>query len=185
MSREQFERLPEGPPYYDYVDGEAIEVNRPTVRHQIILGRLFNVLWEYVHANNLGLVAPEVNVTLSTGNFYGPDIVYLKTEHLSRYHEHRGEIVGTPDLIVEVLSASTAAYDRNEKMEDYHRAGVPWLWYVDQDTLAIEEYQWTPDGYLRRAPLRASRKFKPSLFPDLEIDLPKLLGANGPQEEHV
>jgi hypothetical protein len=37
MSREQFLQLPEGPPFYDYVNGEAIEVNRPSVRHQYIL----------------------------------------------------------------------------------------------------------------------------------------------------
>jgi hypothetical protein len=37
MSREQFLQLPEGPPYYDYVNGEAIEVNRPSVRHQYLL----------------------------------------------------------------------------------------------------------------------------------------------------
>jgi Uma2 family endonuclease len=40
MSREQFLQLPEGPPFYDYVNGEAIEVNRPSVRHQYILIRL-------------------------------------------------------------------------------------------------------------------------------------------------
>lgn len=165
MGREQFGRLPEGPPYYGYIDREAIEVDRPTVRHQVIIGRFFNVPGEHVQANNLGLVAPEVNVTLSTGHFYGPDIVYLKTEHLSYYHEHRGEMIGTPDLIVEILSVSTAAYDPNEKREDYHRSGVHGLWYIDQDTFVIEEYQWMPDGYLRRTPFHPPRRFKPASFP--------------------
>jgi hypothetical protein len=30
MSKEEFAKLPEGPPFYDYIGGEAIEVNRPT-----------------------------------------------------------------------------------------------------------------------------------------------------------
>ena len=32
MSPEEFERLPEGPPFYDYIDGEAIEAVEAEVR---------------------------------------------------------------------------------------------------------------------------------------------------------
>ncbi len=46
MSREEFEKLLEGPPCCDYINGEAIEVDRPTGRHQHIVGRLWNTLWE-------------------------------------------------------------------------------------------------------------------------------------------
>lgn len=47
MSREQFEKLPEGPPFYDYTHGEAIEAKRPSGRHQQIQMRLGNALWEH------------------------------------------------------------------------------------------------------------------------------------------
>ena len=36
MSLEEFERLPEGPPFYDYVNGEAIKQGKRTGRHQDI-----------------------------------------------------------------------------------------------------------------------------------------------------
>ncbi len=77
MSREQFLQLPEGPPYYDYVNGEAIEVNRPSVRHQYILIRLASQLMAYVEPRQLGLVAGDCNLELPNGNIYAPDILYL------------------------------------------------------------------------------------------------------------
>jgi Uma2 family endonuclease len=54
MSREQFLQLPEGPPFYDYVNGEAIEVNRPSVKHQYLLIRLASRLMEYVESRQQG-----------------------------------------------------------------------------------------------------------------------------------
>jgi len=127
MTREEFERLPEGPPFYDYVNGEAVEVNRPTGRHQQIVLRLGNRLWEHARGNSLGEIYPDIDVELPNGNVYGPDIVFLSTEHLDRYDEASGDIHGAPDLVVEVLSPSTAAYDRVEKFREYHEAGVAWV----------------------------------------------------------
>jgi Uma2 family endonuclease len=177
MTREEFERLPEGPPFYDYVDGEAVEVNRPTGRHQQIVFRLASFLWEHAHAGGLGDVFSDIDVELPNGNVYGPDVVFLSKEHFDRYDEETGDIRGAPDLVVEVLSASTAAYDRVEKFREYHGAGVAWVWFVDQVSLAVEECQWTPDGYLWLGAAGFGQVFRPRLFPGLEINLKELIGA--------
>jgi Uma2 family endonuclease len=76
MSREQFLQLPEGPPYYDYVNGEAIEVNRPSVRHQEILLALGASLLAHVQSRGLGRVLIEVNLELPNGNIYTPDLLF-------------------------------------------------------------------------------------------------------------
>jgi Uma2 family endonuclease len=177
MSKEEFRLLPEGPPFYDYVNGEAVEVNRPSVRHQQIMVRLCNLLWEYAQAKDAGLIAPDVDVELPTGHTFGPDIVFLSKEHLDRYDEDTGDIYGTPDLVVEILSPTNAEYDRYEKFVYYHEAGVPWVWFVEQDTLTIEEFCWQEGGYLWTGAVRGGKVFKPKLFPDLEINLKELVGA--------
>lgn len=176
MTREEFDRLPEGPPYYDYIEGEAVEVNRPTGRHQMIEMRLANALWEHVQANALGEVFPEIDVALPTGNVVGPDILFLSTERRHLYDDVKGDLYGAPDLVVEILSPSTAAYDRTEKFVHYYRAEVAWVWFVDQDSLVIEEYRWTPEGYLRSVPVNTGQLLRPGLFPGLEIDLRNLMG---------
>ncbi|MCX7993037.1 MAG: Uma2 family endonuclease, partial [Fimbriimonadales bacterium] len=94
MSREQFLQLPEGSPYYDYIQGEAIEVNRPTGEHQKLVVWMAYNLWDYVRQNNLGDVWSDINVDLPTGNLVGPDIVYLASENFHLYS--RGSIQGTP-----------------------------------------------------------------------------------------
>ena len=175
MSREEFEKLPEGPPYYDYINGEAIEVNRPTGRHQEIVGVIWFALRSFLAEKNLGRVWFDIDVLLPTGNTVGPDISVLLAEHLDRYDEQIGDLIGVPDLVVEVSSPSTAEYDRIEKMRAYHQAGVPWVWLVDQESLAIEEFQWTQDGYLRVTAVKGGEEFRPKLFPDFSINLKALL----------
>ncbi|MEJ5384532.1 MAG: Uma2 family endonuclease [Fimbriimonadales bacterium] len=174
MSREQFLQLPEGPPFYDYVNGEAIEVNRPSVRHQYLLIRLASQLIEHVESRQLGLVAGDCNLELPNGNIYAPDIFYLSRQNLSAYDAARGYVRGAPDLVVEILSPSTAEYDRTQKMSDYAACGVPWVWLIDQETLLVEEYQWTPEGYLRRQAVDARTPFRPLLFPDLTLEMAQL-----------
>lgn len=175
MTRAEFDRLPEGPPFYDYVHGEAIEVNRPTIRHQQIVFRLANQLWEYAEARDLGLVSADTSVELPNGNVYGPDVLYLRKEHLDRL-DPSGYVRGIPDLAVEVLSRTTASYDRTTKLRDYQQNRIPWVWIIDQDTLAVEEYQWTPDGYLWIAGIAPGELFRPALFPELVIDFSRLIG---------
>jgi Uma2 family endonuclease len=53
---------------------------------------------------------------------------------------------------------------------------VAWYWIIDGETLAIEEYRATPEGYVRVASVIAGEEFRPALFPGLTINLTALLG---------
>src|SRR5689334_2903347 len=66
MTPEEFEALPEGPPYYEYINGEAIEMNKPTRRHQRIELRLGGLLDSHPASNSLGEVSQQVDVGLPT-----------------------------------------------------------------------------------------------------------------------
>jgi len=176
MSREEFEKLPEGPPYYDYIGGEAIEVNRPTGKHQRIVVYLTFALDQFLRSRQLGVAYADIDVLLPTGTVVGPDISVLFSEHLDRYNEQKGDIEGVPDLVVEVLSPTTASYDRVDKFAEYFRAGVPWVWFVDQEALTVEEFKWTVDGYLLTQVVKSGETFKPKALPDFELNLKALLG---------
>ena len=176
MSLEEFERIPEGPPFYDYIDGEAIKVNKPTGRHQDVEHELTHALKEFVKPRGLGRVYHNIDVKLPIGNWVGPDIVFISEEHMDRYDQKKGDLYGAPDLAVEISSPSTAAYDRMVKFDQYRLSEVSWLWIVDQDSLAIEEYQWTPAGYLRVGGALGTETFRPRLFEGLEINLAALTG---------
>jgi Uma2 family endonuclease len=52
-----------------------------------------------------------------------------------------------PDLIVEVLSASTAANDRGIKFDDYAAHGVAEYWLLEPATEGVEQYRLNGQAY--------------------------------------
>ena len=175
MTLAEFHALPEGPPYYEFEHGEFIPKNQPTANHQETSGVLFSVIRPHVIANALGRIWPEVEVDLTPGHGYAPDLTFLATENLDRL-QPEGFIAGAPDLVVEILSPHTARRDRTSKRRAYQAAGVPWLWLVDPDELVIEEYRLTPDGYLLAQSVGPVELFNPGVFVGLSINLAELLG---------
>jgi Uma2 family endonuclease len=175
MTKEEFYQLPEGPPDYEFEDGEVILLPRPHERHQGIIGAFIEVLQPYIRTRRLGRIRIEIDVDLTETRAYVPDIVYVSTEHLDRLGAD-GRIHGAPDLAVEISSRSSVSRDRIRKFEAYAQAGVSWYWLVDQDTLTIEEYHLRQEGYVRTASVDEGEVFRPGLFPGLEIDLRELVG---------
>ncbi len=52
-----------------------------------------------------------------------------------------GDVHGVPDLVIEVLSPSTSAYDRTLKRKHYLEAGLGELWLIDIDSRAVETWR--------------------------------------------
>jgi Uma2 family endonuclease len=178
-----FDALPEGPPDYEFEGGRLIAMPRPHPRHQAILRELTAELTMYLRAHRSGTCWPEVDVQLSRRRVYVPDLVYLAQERRDGYSESRGRIVGSPDLVVEIVSPASASRDRVAKFNAYREAAVPWYWLIDSQSLAIEEYKLMPEGYLAVARIGAGEMFRPQLFPDLAINLAALLDETVEQGE--
>lgn len=111
-----------------------------------------------------------------------PDLSYLAADHLDRFSDDIA-IQGAPDLVVEVVSPSTASRDRSGKLRAYHQAGVAWYWLVESDTLLITEFKHTPEGYLVAQSVAASDEFAPALFPGLSLRMADLLPDRNVEEE--
>ena len=116
---------------YELLDGDLIMVPAPNLKHQHVLGNLHYRLRQFITEHGTGrlLLAP-CDVFLSDTNVVQPDLLFV-----SRQREHLlsdGEKVrGAPDLVVEILSPSTADKDRGSKRELYGRHGVAEYWLVD------------------------------------------------------
>ena len=68
-------------------------------------------------------------VKLADDQIYQPDVLFVSRDRLSLIERHG--ISGAPDLVIEILSASTARYDRGPKLRAYERTGVREVWLVD------------------------------------------------------
>jgi Uma2 family endonuclease len=95
----------------------------PNVEHQNISMNLGLPLAQLVRRNRLGIVlmAP-MDVVLDNYNVVQPDILYISNER--RHIITAANISEAPDLVIEILSPSTAERDRELKRKLYKRFGV-------------------------------------------------------------
>ena len=118
---EDYSKLPEGA-RYQLINGCLIMTPAPTIYHQKLIGRIYLALAQYVSTHQLGdvLLSP-VDVYLTESEAYQPDIIFVSTRQQSIIGEEK--VTGAPDLVIEVLSPSTAYYDLRHKMRIYEESG--------------------------------------------------------------
>ena len=115
---------------YELLDGDLVTIATPGELHQSVSAQLGWRLVQFASENNSGRVyhAP-FDVVLSDTDVVQPDLLFISNE---RDHIITPEnIQGAPDLVVEVLSPSTATRDRTFKRTLYARHGVKEYWMVD------------------------------------------------------
>ncbi|MDK2887512.1 MAG: hypothetical protein PWP72_390 [Thermoanaerobacter sp.] len=131
-------KLPEGAPY-QLIGGEFVLTPAPSTYHQIISMKLEFQIVTFVTRQNLGLVlhAP-IDVYLGETETYQPDIIFIARERMNIIEPQR--INGAPDLVVEILSPTTAYYDLRKKFKVYERCGVKEYWIVDPEEKSIQVF---------------------------------------------
>jgi Uma2 family endonuclease len=82
---------------------------------------------------------------------------------------------GAPDWIAEVLSPSTASYDRTTKLAAYERAGVPEIWLIDPADRTVAIYRIAAGHYTQPIVLELSGQTGITAVPGVSIDWDRLL----------
>ena len=164
--------LPEGAPY-QLLDGEMILAPSPTQRHQNISAILYRALFQFISANELGRVwfAP-LDVVLSDHDVAQPDLLFVSNSRSDIVTE--ANIQGAPDLVVEILSPSTAQYDKEYKLGLYGRHGVREYWLVDPDAETVEVLVAGEQGLVLSAAYRGGENLASILLEGLTIDLDQI-----------
>ena len=134
---------------YELLNGNLMMVPAPNRKHQQVLSRLHLKLGNFAEKHGLGevYIAP-FDVVLSETDVVQPDLLFI-----SRAREHTltdENVRGAPDLVIEILSPSTADRDLGYKHELYGRHGVLEYWIVDPmgETIAVHRQR---DGKLQLA----------------------------------
>lgn len=136
---EDYEKLPEGAPY-QLIGGELVMTPSPVPYHQIISRRIEFELVKFVEERKLGeVIDAPMDVYLSETETYQPDIIFISNERLNIIGDKK--IEAAPDLVIEILSESTAYYDLKHKKRVYEKSGVKEYWIVDPMEKSIEVYE--------------------------------------------
>src|SRR5690242_9757643 len=174
MTLEEFDALPETLLPCQLIEGKLVMAPSPDETHQTLVGTVFGEVYLHLRSRPyLGkvLIAP-FDVQLADLNVYQPDVAFFCGDHLDRITDRRA--IGAPDLVVEVLSPSTAHYDLNEKRLHYAHNGVAELWIVDSKGKHVRVYLLGQDAD------RPARLFKrgdvlvTELLPGFELPLNRL-----------
>jgi Uma2 family endonuclease len=125
---------------WELVDGEVLVTPSPHWVHQRIVVRLTILLDAYVRPRGFGEVfSSPLDVKLQPGLVLQPDLLVVPSGELRR----RSDIVKRLLLAAEVVSPSSARYDRVTKRPHYQRNRVSEYWIVDDTSQTVE--RWTPD----------------------------------------
>jgi len=173
LTYEDYCLLPNDGKRYEIIDGELFVTPSPLRRHQKVLANLLYYLTEFVKKLDLGEVYPApFDVVFSSFDVVEPDILYVSKARASVMTEKN--IQGAPDLVVEILSESTAKIDRTTKLKLYARYGVAEYWVIDPASCSVEIYRLVPGGYELAAQLDSSQSLTSPLFLGFTLPLIRL-----------
>jgi Uma2 family endonuclease len=104
----------------EYLSGEIFAMAGATEAHNLIVTNLVGELRSRLRGRPCRTYPSDMKVEVGpSGLFTYPDVSVVCGE--PRFHDDRHDMVRNPKLIVEVLSASTEAYDRGAKFAQYRR----------------------------------------------------------------
>ena len=167
-TREDVLALPDDGNRYELVDGELLVSPSPRGLHQRGVLSLLRLVDPHVQTHRLGSVLfSPADLDLKSGQLVQPDL-FVGAMVAGREPVEWSEF-GIPILVVEVLSPSTARYDRITKRRRYQRSGVPAYWIVDLDARQVEV--WTPGDERPTIVERELRWDLPTAEAGLAIDL--------------
>ena len=137
----QVRALPDDGLRYEAVDGVLLVTPAPSLPHQVGVQSLFEKLRAYVPVQKLGYVFfSPADIELDPHTLVQPDLFVAPL--IDGRRPRSWTEITTLLLAVEVLSPSSARYDRQLKRRRYQRAAFPEYWIVDLDSRLLE--RWRP-----------------------------------------
>jgi Uma2 family endonuclease len=152
---------------YEILDGVLYMAPAPVPDHENIAALVAARLVVAVEDQGLGRVftSPDID---AGGSVVRPDAVVVLNARLGVVAERK--LIGPPDLVVEITSPSTAAYDRDAdhgKRAAYARMGVPEYWILDPTSRTLTLLVLEDDHYREVGSLRDDERIPSQVLPNL------------------
>jgi len=136
----------------ELIDGCIYDLAAPTPEHQVIAFNIAIQLENHVskHHGSCSVFLSPVDVRLDEKSTVQPDVFVVCDPDKIKMKD---KIYGAPDLVIEVLSPSTAEKDKLIKTPKYLTSGVHEYWVIDPERKMVYVYYF--DG----------KDVMPSIFP--------------------
>ncbi|MCI9505548.1 MAG: Uma2 family endonuclease [Oscillospiraceae bacterium] len=128
----------------ELINGRAVAMSPAATNHNRVASMIFHIFQGYLDGKSCEPFADNETVYLTKTDHFVPDcMVVCDKDKIKSDGVH-----GAPDLVVEVLSPSTARRDRGHKKDVYEACGVPEYWIVDTLNKSIEVYLLRDGKYI-------------------------------------
>lgn len=129
---------------HEYRQGEIYAMAGASDAHITIAGNLFALLRNHVRGSGCRVYMAEMKVRIEQANiFYYPDVMVTCDER----DRTPDDFKRYPCLIVEVLSPTTAAFDRGEKFADYRTLETLGEYVlINQERVSLECFRRNAEG---------------------------------------
>lgn len=146
--------------WYSWLDGELwVDPNMERVGHNLIKSKICAVLTMLVEEQECGTFLTDGMLLThrEAGLSTEPDGSFITTETLTSkrvilvQRENATEMVGSPDMVLEVVSRTSKQKDTVVLRDLYWRAGIEEYWLVDthrDGTVVLEILRHTAKGYV-------------------------------------
>ena len=128
----------------ELIGGKVVMMAPASAEHVYTAGSIYNIFKNYLKGKNCIPFSDGLLVHLTDDNKFVPDMMVV----CDRSKIKTDGVHGAPDLVVEVLSPSTAKDDRTRKKEVYEACGVPEYWLVSPTDKSIEVYLLESGKYI-------------------------------------
>ena len=128
----------------ELIGGNVVMMSPASAEHVYTAGSIYNIFKNYLKGKNCVPFSDGLLVHLTDENKFVPDMMVV----CDRSKIKSDGVHGAPDLVVEVLSPSTAKDDRTRKKEVYEACGVPEYWLVSPTDKFIEVYLLESGKYI-------------------------------------
>jgi Uma2 family endonuclease len=162
---------------WELIDGVAYAMSlAPSLRHQRIAIKLSTQFEIFLENHSCVAVAAPFDVRLPEQSEDGmmastvvqPDLTVVCDR--AKLDEHG--CIGSPTLVVEILSPETATRDLREKFHAYEQAGVPEYWVISQSDRTLMVFTLDEDGRYGTAAIYGNDEQAPvGVLPGLVINL--------------
>lgn len=130
----------------EYFNGEIFAMTGASRRHNLVAGNVFAALHIQLRNRPCEIYPSDMRVKVSpTGLYTYPDVVIVCGEPV--FDDEQKDTLVNPKVLVEVLSKSTASYDRGEKFENYRKLkSLAEYLVIAQIKYHVEHYSRQPDN---------------------------------------
>lgn len=164
----EFENLAEGT-RCQFINGEIVMTPPHNFIRQKILGELHFLIKESLKLKNIGtVILSPIDVYLSEEEVYQPDLIFVSTENNSIIQD---KIKGAPDIVVEILSPSSAYHYLVHKKNIYEEKGVKEFWALDPEEKSFEIYENQSQKFILISKAKGKGVAASKILPDLKLQL--------------